>query len=139
MSLSISKSRRIRLKCAAWLTACFLAVGCAYEIKTSQDDVKELTDLLEPYKGVITSRSLEKHEMAGNEISLLVSKLEDFCKGHKIARSAVLNAIGERPILNDDDYLVYVFRRYSCSIVGIMFEFNGGACVERVRVFDAME
>ena len=123
-----------RHKCAACLMACFVALGCAHDVKTSQDDVKELADMLEPYKVVVTSRSLEEHEMAGNEISLLVSKLEAFCKCRKIARSAVINAMEERPILNDDDYLVYVFRRYSCSIVGIMFEFNGGACL-----FDAME
>ena len=96
--------------------------------------MEELKYMLEPYKVVIRSQSLEEHETAGNEISSLASKLDAFCKGRKIARSAVLNAVGGRPILNDDDYLVYVFRRYSCSIVGIMFEFNGGACVERVRI-----
>lgn len=139
MCLSIDKSHRISLRSIGCLLVVLWEVGCASDYKTAPKDMEELKYMLEPYKVVIRSQSLEEHETAGNEISSLASKLDAFCKGRKITRSAVLNAVGGRPILNDDDYLVYVFRKYSCSIVGIMFEFNGGACVERVRIFDAME
>ena len=47
--------------------------------------MEELKYMLEPYKVVIRSQSLEEHETAGNEISSLASKLDAFCKGRKIA------------------------------------------------------
>ena len=123
------------------LSALSFIFGCEVvnNNNTSVADKNEMKSMLRTYNVLVRLQTREEYGRAEVEMDSLAYRLDVFCKSHKISRSTVLESTSVKPMLNDDDFIIFVFNEYSCSMSGVMFIFSGGTFVKDVRPFSAMQ
>ena len=131
-----SATSKIRL--LSLLLALAYVLGCEVINAISDADLAEIRSMLKPYNITKQLRTGEEYEWAEAEIDSLAERLNLFCKRHNVSRAAILGATNASPILNDHDFIIFVFHEYSCAMSGVMFVFNDGFFVKEVRHFTAM-